>query len=106
MAFQPSKLQLRPARTFNEALSFLRSRRQQILTVVHDLKGNPEPLKLLNSLKTLVSSLIAGDTAFALEVSHMYGQTNVKTVCTDVTFLAMLDLLEIELSSRASCSRR
>ena len=24
-----------------------------------------------------------------------------KTVCTDVTFLAMLDLLEIELSSRA-----
>ena len=31
----------------------------------------------------------------------MYRQTNVKTVCTDVTFLAMLDLLEIELSSRA-----
>ena len=34
---------VRPARTFNEALSFLRSWRQQILTVVHDLKGNPEP---------------------------------------------------------------
>ena len=31
----------------------------------------------------------------------MYRQTNVKTVCADVTFLAMLDLLEIELSSRA-----
>ena len=92
---------VRPARTFNEALSFLRSWRQQILTVVHDLKGNPEPLKLLNSLKTLISSLIAGDTAFAMEVSQMYRQTNVKTVCTDVTFLAMLDLLEIELSSRA-----
>ena len=79
----------------------LRSWRQQILIVVHDLKGNPEPLKLLNSLKTLTSSLIAGDTAFAMEVSQMYRQTNVKTVCTDVTFLAMLDLLEIELSSRA-----
>ena len=92
---------VRPERTFNEALSFLRSWRQQILTVVHDLKGNPEPLKLLNSLQTLTSSLIAGDTAFAMEVSQMYRQTNVKTVCIDVTFLAMLDLLEIDLSSRA-----
>ena len=35
------------------------------------------------------------------EVSQMYRQTNVKTVCTDVTFLAVLDLLEIELFSRA-----
>ena len=71
------------------------------LDCFHDLKGNPEPLKLLNSLKTLISSLNAGDTAFAMEVSQMYRQTNVKTVCTDVTFLAMLDLLKIELSSRA-----
>ena len=31
----------------------------------------------------------------------MQRRTNVKTVCTDVIFLAMLDLLEIELSSRA-----
>ena len=61
---------VRPACAFSEALSFLRSWRQ-ILTVVHDLKGNPEPLKLLNSLKTLTSSLIAGDTAFAMEVSQM-----------------------------------
>ena len=36
-----------------------------------------------------------------MEVSQMYRQTSVKTVCTDVAFLAMLDLLEIELSSRA-----
>ena len=81
---------VRPART-----------RQQILTVVHDLKGNPEPLKLLNLLKTLISSLNAGETAFAMEVSQMCRQTNVKTACADVTFLATLDLLEIELSSGA-----
>ena len=31
----------------------------------------------------------------------MHRQTNVKTVCTDVAFLAMPDLLEIELSSHA-----
>ena len=31
----------------------------------------------------------------------MHRQTNVKTVCADVAFLAMLDLLDIELSSRA-----
>ena len=35
----------KPARTFGEALSSLRSRRQQVLTVVSDLGGNPEPLK-------------------------------------------------------------
>ena len=92
---------VRLARTFNEALSFLQSRRQQILTVVHDLKGNPEPLKLLNSLKTLIPSLIAGDSAFAMEVSQVYRDVNVETICTDVTFLATFDLLEIELSSRA-----
>ena len=64
---------VRLVQTFNEALSFLRSWRQQILTVVHDLKGN---LKLFKSLKTLTSSLIAGDTAFAMEVSQMHRQTN------------------------------
>ena len=93
---------VRAAGAFSEALSFLRSwRPQQILSVVHDLKGNPEPLQLLNSLKTLTSSLIAGDTALAMEVSQMDGQTNMKTFCTDATFIAMLDLLEIQLSSSA-----
>ena len=35
-----------PAKNFNEALTTLRTWRQQILTVVTDLQGNPEPLKL------------------------------------------------------------
>ena len=88
-------------RTFGEALSFLRSWRQQVLTVVHDLGGNPEPLKLLSTLRTLISSLVASDTAFAMEVSQIYRQTNVKTMCYDVTLLTTVDLLEVELASRA-----
>ena len=91
----------KPARTFGEALSFLRTWRQQILTVVKDLGGNPEPLKLLTTLKTLISNLVASDTSFAMEVSQMYKQTNVKIFCNDVSFLQMLELLEIELSQRA-----
>ena len=91
----------KPARTFGEALSFLRSWRQQVLTVVNDLGGNPEPLKLLSTLRTLISSLVASDTAFAMEVSQIYRQTNVKTVCNDVTLLTTVDLLEVELSGRA-----
>ena len=35
---------VRPSRTFAEALSFLGSWRQKIMTVVNDLGGNPEPL--------------------------------------------------------------
>ena len=42
---------LRTAKNFQEALSTLRNWRQQVLTVVTDLGGNPEPLKLLSSLK-------------------------------------------------------
>ena len=38
---------VKPSRTFSEALSFLRSWRQQVLTVVHDLGGNPEPPQTL-----------------------------------------------------------
>ena len=95
---------VKPARTFGEALSFLRSWRQQVLTVVQDLGGNPEPLKLLSTLRTLISSLVASDTAFAMEVSQIYRQTNVKTVCNDVTLLTTVDLLEVEPCK--SCSRR
>ena len=69
--------------------------------MVHDLGGNPEPLKLLSTLRTLVSSLVASDTAFAMEVSQIYRQTNVKTLCNDVTLLTTVDLLEVELASRA-----
>ena len=47
---------VRPARTFAEALAFLRTWRQKIVTEVNDLSGNPEPLKLLSSLRALVSS--------------------------------------------------
>ena len=69
--------------------------------MVNDLGGNPEPLKLLSTLRTLISSLVASDTAFAMEVSQIYRQTNVKTVCNDVTLLTTVDLLEVELSGRA-----
>ena len=71
------------------------------MTVVNDLGGNPEPLKLLSSLRSLISSLVAGDTAFAMEISQVYKTTNVKIICSDDAFLQTLDLIEIELSSRA-----
>ena len=67
-----------PAKPAGEALSFLRSWRQQVLTVVIGLRGNPEPLKLLSTLRTLLSSLFAPDTAFAMEVSQIYKQTPVR----------------------------
>ena len=92
---------VKPARIFAEALAFLRSWRQKIVTVVNDLSGNPEPLKLLGSLRALISSLVSSDTAFATEVSQIYRQTNVKIVCNDASFWATMDLLEIELSTRA-----
>ena len=92
---------LKPARTFSDALTTLRTWRQQVLTVVTDLGGNPEPLQLFTSLKTLISSLISSDTAFSTEVSHMYRQTNIKTLCTDTNLLQLMGLLEIELSARA-----
>ena len=95
---------VKPARIFAEALAFLHSWRQKIVTVVNDLSGNPEPLKLLGSLRSLISSetsLVSSNTAFATEVSQIYRQTNVKTVCNDASFWATVDLLEIELSTRA-----
>ena len=49
------------ARTFVEALSFLRSWHQQVLTVANDLGGNPEPLKLLST--SLLSLLWSSQTA-------------------------------------------
>ena len=36
-----------------------------------------------------------------MEVSQIYRQTNVKTLCNDVTLVTTVDLLEVELSSRA-----
>ena len=92
---------LRAARNFQDALSTLRTWRQQALTVVTDLGGNPEPLKLLSSLKTLISSLVSSDNAFATEVAQMYRATDVKVHCTDSALLHMMGLLEIELSARA-----
>ena len=89
---------VRPARTFAEVLSFLRSWRQKIMTVVNDLGGNPEPLKLLGSLHSLISSLIAGDTSFTTEISQIYRQTN---VCTDDSLLRTFDLIEVELAARS-----
>ena len=70
--------------------------------MVHDLGGNPEPLKLFQTLRTLVSSLVSSDNAFAMELSQIYKQTNIKTICNDVSLLiTTIDLLEVELSSRA-----
>ena len=92
---------VKPSRTFSEALAFLRSWRQQVLTVVHDLGGNPEPLKLYSTLRTLISSLVASDNSFAMEVSQIYRQTGIKTLCNDVCLLTTIDLLEVELASRA-----
>ena len=92
---------IKPSRTLSEALAFLRSWRQQVLTVVHDLGGNPEPLKLYSTLRTLISSLVASDNSFAMEVSQIYRQTGIKTLCNDVCLLTTIDLLEVELASRA-----
>ena len=92
---------VKPSRTFGEAQSLLRSWRQQVITVVHDLGGNPEPLKLFGTLRTLISSLVSSDNAFAMEASQMYKETNIKSICNDVSLLTTIDLLEVELSSRA-----
>ena len=92
---------VKPSRTFSEALAFLRSWGQQVLTVVHDLGGNPEPLKLYSTLCTLISSLVASDNSFAMEVSQIYRQIGIKTLCNDVCLLTTIDLLEVDLASRA-----
>ena len=92
---------LRSAKNFSEALSTLRTWRQQIITVVNDLQGNPEPLKLYQSLRQLISGLVNSDNAFATEVSRMMHDTNIKTHCTDQTLLQLMNLLEIELSARS-----
>ena len=71
------------------------------MTVVTDLKANPEPLKLLTSLKILISNLTSSDNAFATEISQMYRSTQIKTNCTDKALLEFMGLLEIEMSNRA-----
>ena len=51
-----------------------------MVTVVTDLKANPELLKLFNSLKILISNLTSSDTAFATEVSQMYRSTHTRPI--------------------------
>ena len=92
---------LKAARNFAEALTTLRTWRQQVVTVVTDLKANPEPLKLFNSLKILISNLTSSDNAFATEVSQMYRSPQIKTPCIDKALLEFMGLLEIEMSNRA-----
>ena len=92
---------LKAAKNFAEALSTLRTWRQQVVTVVTDLKANPEPLKLFNSLRILISNLTSSDNAFAAEVSQMYRSTQIKTSCTDRALMEFMNLLEIEMSHRA-----
>ena len=93
---------LKAERNFAEALTTLRTWRQQVVTVVTDVKANPEPLKLFNSLKILISNLTSSDNAFATEVSQMYRSTQIKTTCTDKALLEFMGLLEIEMSNRAT----
>ena len=88
---------LRASKNFQEALTTLRS----VITVVNDLGGNPEPLKLLSSLRTLISSLVSSDKAFATEVAQIFRTTQVKNICTDQTLLQTMGMLEIELAARA-----
>ena len=92
---------LRASKTFQEALTTLRAWRQQVITVVNDLGGNPEPLKLLSSLRTLISSPVSSDNAFATEVAQIFRTTQVKNNCTDQTLLQTMGMLEIELAARA-----
>ena len=83
---------LKAAKNFAEALSTLRTWRQQVVTVVTDLKANPEPLKLFNSLKILISNTTSSDNAFATEVSQ-YRSTQIKTSCTDRALMEFMNLL-------------
>ena len=71
------------------------------MTVVTDLKANPEPLKLFNSLKILISNLASSDNAFATEVSQMYRSTQIKSTRADKALLEFMGLWEIEMSNRA-----
>ena len=82
-------------------MATLRSWRQQVITVVNDLGGKPEPLKLLSSLRMLISSLVSSDNAFATEVAQISRTTQVKNNCTDENLLQTMGMLEIELASRA-----
>ena len=94
-----ASIEVKPARTLAETLQFLRPWRQQIITVVMDLKGSPESLWLLSSLRTLISSLASNDTRFAkyirTQTRRFYGIRN------DQTFMETVNLLEIEMASRA-----
>ena len=62
---------LRASKNVQESLTTLRSRRQ----------------KLLSSLRTLISSLVSSDNAFATEVAQILQTTQVKNNCTDKTLL-------------------
>ena len=72
-----------------------------VITVVSDLGGQPESLKLLSSLKTLISSLVSSDNAFATEVAQIVRTTQAKNKCTDEALLQTMGMLEIELASQA-----
>ena len=54
-----------------------------MLTVVTELGGSPEPLKLASSLKTLISSLVSSGGALTTEVARMHRATNLKVQCAD-----------------------
>ena len=88
------------ARSFSEALNALRAWRQQIIIVVTDLQANPEPLKLFNSVRALISNLISADNSFATQVSNASKHQH-QVYCTDQVLLQLMGLLEIELSTRA-----
>ena len=90
---------LRASENFQEALTTLRSWWQEVITVVNDLGGNPEPLKLLSSLRTLISSLVSSDNAFATEVAKI--SYFLHSRCTDEPLLQTMAMMEIELAAHA-----
>ena len=74
------------------------------MTVVNDLGGNPEPLKLLGSLKDVLSlhlwSLWTPLLPLKSAKSIIAKQPS-KWSCTDDSLLHTFDLIEVELAARS-----
>ena len=79
---------LKAPKHFHKALTTLRSWRQQVIIVVTNLGGHPEPLKFFSSLRILIS-----------EVAQLFGQ--IRSSRTDEILLQNMGMLEIELAAHA-----
>ena len=65
-----------------------------------DLKGNPEPLRLL-SFEDSSHLWLAMIWPLPRKSARFTGTQDVKVLCNDQTFMETINLLEIELASRA-----